>query len=171
MKLGHVVRTLAAGATFYVVMAACAAVERNQGAEPISFEESGASSGSSGQTSSGSSTSSSSGVTSSSSTSGTIVDALTDPVSEAKADVLPPEISTDPCDKTHGAFVYAEHAYPGISANELALVVAVVPTTSGPAGYTKQPTGLSWVRDGAVAVNCGAASSPTFTTVTFVRHR
>lgn len=80
------------------------------------------------------------------------------------------ESAAEPCDKTYlnGATTlnYAEHAYPGATAGELATSVAVLldPGPSKPAGYTSVFILGGWVKDGAVATNCSPG-----TTVTFVR--
>lgn len=68
----------------------------------------------------------------------------------------PPTVDGASCDKSDGVFWYAERAYPGKSDIELALVRAIVcGTPSTPAGFCSvSPT---YVRDGAVAVVCGAS--------------
>lgn len=158
MKLGTVGRSAGAGMVVYVVMAACSATEK--GAPPgLTTKKETPTADSSADTS----------------TSGgmldAFVDALANPVSDAKADIADFDVSTVNCDKTSGNVRYAEKDYPGISATELAHVAALVDGPTQISGYTKAPYPLSGVKDGAVAVVCGAASAPAITSVTFVRRK
>lgn len=88
-----------------------------------------------------------------------------DPVPRAEA--AGEETATEPCDKSAGGWIYAEHAFPGRSAVELA---RVVPLASSPDAYFpgySQMVVLSAafgvpalvVRDGSVAVLCGMENS------------
>jgi len=69
-------------------------------------------------------------------------------------------------------YVYAEHAYPGLTAADLEKTVTVVGNATsvyfGPPGY-QRVAATPWFRDGAVAVMCGAQSGPGTNLVTFYR--
>jgi hypothetical protein len=101
------------------------------------------------------------------------------PVSMAMAQSRPPLTFNEPCDKKTpnpdaGPFtLYAEHAFPGHNAQQLAFVVAL---GSGGgdlgSGYPYQAAN-AFVRDGYVAVTCGFGVGPVlqqsqFTSVTFI---
>ncbi len=166
MKIANVVRTLAAGAAIYVVMAACAATEHLDQSAVDGGGKGGASASGGGGGGSEDGPSSSSGAFVDA-----FADALTSPVAEASAEPLAPESVTENCDKIREPFRYAEHSYPGMTAAEITVnVVPLVASTNGPAGYTLAPSVLSWVKDGAGAVICGSSSSAAGT-VTFVRRR
>jgi hypothetical protein len=68
---------------------------------------------------------------------GPIADALTDPVREAKAQSLPPITATENCDKgtpfAGTTVVYAEHAFAGYTAEQLAAVRAIGTPPAGAA--------------------------------------
>jgi hypothetical protein len=99
-----------------------------------------------------------------------LADALANPVPEASAQTLAPIVATENCDKTGqvgGTTVfYAEHAFPGKTANQLAGVQTLL-TGSDVPGYT-QSQGLASVRDGYAAVYCSAVSSAPTMSVTFI---
>lgn len=168
MKISTVVKSAAAGMVIYVAMAACAASEQARTAS-MADEDASASSGGTSGTSGG----------------GSIVDVIadvwaeaSDPVKDAKADPLPPEVSVETCNKTYtvGAdtHVYAEHSYPGESITTLTSEVSVVVGVSSvniPAGYSHFQHPGAYVKEGAVAVTCGPQAGPAFSTVTFVRRR
>lgn len=143
MRLAHVLQSFVSGVVVYVVMAACSST---------SVRDTG---GSSSTSAGGGSASSGSGG------------AIASPVPEAQA----AETDTERCDKSYqssGATIgYAEHAYPGVSAAELAtsvsLITSVVPG-SAPPGFDRQFALAGFVRDGVVGTSCFAGQ-----TVTFVR--
>jgi hypothetical protein len=93
-----------------------------------------------------------------------IVDAIANPVREASAQPLPPITATEMCDKQTTAGLYAEHAFPGYTATQLAAMETLVTTkvVTIP-GYT-QSQGFAFVRDGYAAVSCDSA----YTSVTFI---
>lgn len=96
-------------------------------------------------------------------------------MNEASAGPLPPDVATENCSKTYSIgptlYRYAEHAYPGATAAELAASVVVLGTNpNGPPGFATTQTG-AWVRDGAVALVCGVDSNPQFSAATFVRSK
>lgn len=112
---------------------------------------------------------------------GGLLDALTDPVSEASA--APPLVVDAQCTTTvtDGASIayYAEAQFPGKTVTELARVAVAGQVAVGfqgvayPAGYTHaHATGLTTIRDGAVATYCGSEYQGTvqsvFTQVRFV---
>lgn len=93
-----------------------------------------------------------------------LVDGVKNPVGEAAA---APEIATEPCDKTNGSYVYAEHDFPGRSKTDLARVLVLIegapaPPVPGYTSYLQSP----YIKDGAVIAICGssaaAATSATF---------
>lgn len=127
MRLFSVIRAFASGCAVYLVMAACAS-ERS----PTSGSSSGGTSGSG------------------TSSSGSLIDQLTNPVPDAKA---APEILTENCDKGSAA-KYAEHAYPGARAAELAgSVTAMVSNPTTLESYVLHQQ-FVFVKDGFVAVPC-----------------
>lgn len=98
---------------------------------------------------------------------------------------MPVEVVTEPCDKKFRTPVgqemsYAEHAFAGASAAELALVVSffeTAPNPNYPPGYTRV-LASTFMKDGAVAATCGvvttstgAPATPFTTSITFVRRR
>jgi hypothetical protein len=101
---------------------------------------------------------------------GAVRDALANPVHEASAQALAPVVATETCNQTGQAggttVFYAEHAFPGRTANQLAGVQTLL-TGSDVPGYT-QSQGLASVRDGYAAVYCSAGSSGAITSVTFI---
>lgn len=144
MKIGQVVRTLASGTALYLVMAACGASDRGGG---------GAVGGDGG------------GVDAEQ-----IVDAFIDelgnPVKDANAGPLPPDVATEACDKMGGvggstASTFAVHQYPGKTAADLSAVQVLAHSVAGTAptidGALFDRINLTTiVRDGAVAINCGS---------------
>jgi hypothetical protein len=110
-----------------------------------------------------------------------LLDALTDPVAEANAQSLPPITATEDCNKTTptndagGITIYAEHSFPGYTAQQLARVLSLV-TPSVPnnplatAGYS-QYVAPTYVRDGYAAAWCGyvgSQGSQVVQSVTFI---
>lgn len=115
-------------------------------------------------------------VSGSDSIGGQIIDALIDPVSEAKAQVLPPLTATETCNKTFQymgttTYAYAEHAFPGFTVEQLSAVRVLVtfgsdyPAAATIPGYRQSVTTPD-VRDGFVALRCGTAN--TYSSVTFI---
>jgi hypothetical protein len=107
---------------------------------------------------------------------GAIADAITDPVSEANAQSLPPITAMERCDKMAAVgdsgttVAYAEHAFPGYTVQQLARAVAIVTWSANFVfipGYT-QSVQTPFVRDGYVAIDCGSATSPEYSSVTFM---
>jgi hypothetical protein len=156
MKIGQVLRTLGSGTALYFVMAACGASDRVGG--PVGSDGGGASSDGAD-----------------------IIDALVDelgnPVKEAAAGPLPPDVATESCTKMvkyNGATDYyvAEHAYPGkLVADLTAVRVALTPTVVPVGTYTHQMT-TTFLSDGVVGVLCTPVSAGASTwTVTFVLAR
>lgn len=97
-------------------------------------------------------------------------DAVSEPVPDAQA--APPEVKTVQClqsPPTGPDYRYAEQAYPGKTANELASVIAIanypVGSTAVMPGYQRGRIGSLFVKDGYVAVYC----SLSFDEVTFIR--
>jgi hypothetical protein len=90
-----------------------------------------------------------------------LADALVNPVPEASAQVAAPIVATEACNKTgpYGGSatitaVYAEHAFPGFTATQLAAVrVLITTSTDVLPGYAQQQD-LAYVRDGYAAVYC-----------------
>lgn len=86
------------------------------------------------------------------------------------------ETTAESCSKSFSSgastFTYAEHAYPGVSATDLAASVVVLgqttSTTTAPPGFDRVTPGV-FFRDGAVAIICGISSAPTYSSATFVR--
>jgi hypothetical protein len=142
--LAHVVRSLAAGAAVYVLMAACAAEE---GAPARVLHSSSSSSSGGGDESAVDA----------------FLDELGDPVKGAAA---APSSSIENCDKSYAIGAtnvrYAEHAYPGATAAELASVLILVAEPNGPPGYAQTAGIVPWVKEGSVASPCGNATSLTF---------
>lgn len=93
---------------------------------------------------------------------GSILDAITNPEGEAQA-ATPPDIATETCSHTVNNTTYAEHLYPGKTADQLTLVSARLryaqpPPPLGSLGYQDQnATSALMIKDGAVAVVCGAS--------------
>jgi hypothetical protein len=114
-------------------------------------------------------------VTDAASMGAALADALANPVPEAAAQPLAPITATENCDKQapYGAnsgstALYAEHAFPGFTASQLAgLQVLATPTSVAIPGYTQQQD-LAYVRDGYAAVFCGLTTTQTVTSVTFI---
>lgn len=98
-----------------------------------------------------------------------IIDAVTDPVPDVRA--APLETYVEPCNKPYAcggsSCVYAEHQFAGKSVADLRTVVGMISVSANPPipGYTHVNT-VVYLRDGAAAVQCGLASSPTYN-VTF----
>jgi hypothetical protein len=99
------------------------------------------------------------------------LDAMSEPVKEAMAQA-PPQISNVLCDKSYpdpnnppGMRYYAQQAYPGKSASDLARVVAMLkidPVDTGLPPGTQYRQEFTFIRDGFVAVWCPPNSSALF---------
>ena len=153
-KFNEIARALAAGALIYVVMAACGNKNTpdSAGAGVSGGEEAGADTGGA---------------------SGWL-DALTDPVSEVQG-AIPPDIATEPCNVTlpdgSPGVIWAVHAYPGRTVNELSAIRALahIPdmpsSSSGSAlpGYNHHVAQVQ-LKDGSAAVYCGG----NYDSVTFI---
>ena len=110
-------------------------------------------------------------------------DALVNPVNDAKADPLPPDVATEPCDKTGTLGPtpsnFAVHDYPGKSVEDLSAVRvighidAVAKPSIGGNSYDHTTSVLnSSLRAGSVAVYCGATGgAQAYSSVTFVLPR
>ncbi len=111
------------------------------------------------------------------------VDALANPVGDAKAESLPPDVATEQCNKTGTLGPtpsnFAVHDYPGKSVEELSAVrvighiASVAKPSIGGNSYDHTTSVLnSSLRPGSVAVYCGATGgSQAYDTVTFVLPR
>jgi hypothetical protein len=172
MQAKEAAKMLGGSITIYVVMAACSAASGPGGFT----SQDGSASGGSGSGSGGTIGASASSGSGSGSDGPSIFDALTDPVPEAKAASLPPIVATESCTGQYtsggSTFVYAEHAFPGQTATQLAAVetlIMVPSSASVPPGYTQEQD-VAYVRDGYAAVLCGVTSDPSVAsmTVTFV---
>jgi hypothetical protein len=109
-----------------------------------------------------------------------ILDALTDPVGEAAGQPVGPIAATENCDKVYmlggRPYAFAEHAFPGYTAQQLAALQVLLTFNSKivagggvPTGYSQQVGGVGvFVRDGSAAVECGEGTSPAFQSVTFI---
>jgi hypothetical protein len=137
MRFAKVLETLGAGTLVYAIVAACSGGGGGGGG----LLDGGTGSGGFGGS--------------------PLLDALTDPVSEAKA--APPEIKEAPCDivdpAAGGNYYYAEFQFPGRSADELAQATALLHYASDAApgiasGYPWHQ-GPAFVRDGSLMVSCG----------------
>lgn len=102
-------------------------------------------------------------------------DAIANPVPEAAAQTVGPITATENCDKTWqfagSTYTYAEHAFPGMTATQLATVEAIASFDSqsevlAPPGYSQEQEPV-FVRDGYAATACGT-SPTTLTSVTFI---
>ena len=81
-----------------------------------------------------------------------------------------PVTATEACTRVSGPYLYAEHAFPGRTAAQLAAGRAVghltISAMTLPNFYTRETTAIL-VRDGYAAASCGLASSPAFDAVDF----
>lgn len=155
MRIAHVVRSFVSGTIVYVVATACGASDRIASVSTDGGEE--AHDGS---------------VIS-------LVDALGDvlanPVDDARADPLTPDIATETC--SHGtSYKYAVHAYPGKSANELSAVrvVCLMHEAASVDGVTyaqSQNQTALLLREGSVALLCGPVGGLACDSVTFILPR
>ena len=156
-------RSLASGFVIYVAMAAC-------GASDGVVASMGGDGGSGGVVDEGGSFVDA------------FVDALANPVGDAKAEPLPPDVATEQCNKT-GTFGgnpsnFAVHDYPGKTVEELSAVRMVAHLASvqkadigGVYDYSLTVLNAS-VRAGSVAVYCGAVGgNQAYDSVTFVMPR
>ena len=137
LRIAHTARTLLSGTALYLVMAACGASDKGvaavagDGGFVAALDAMG--------------------------------DAISDPVRDARADPLPPDIATETCSanspivKYGGADSYiVEHAYPGKTVQELALV-RVVGESPSLGGYTHRVGGHYgdvYIKNGSVGVPC-----------------
>lgn len=94
---------------------------------------------------------------------------------------MPPAVTEAACDKSYvvaqATMLYAEVAYPGRTAADLARVVALA-TDAPDTIFAPLPSGYqfrvvsTWVRDGAVAAYCGqgpaAPVAPLYSSIRFV---
>ena len=116
-----------------------------------------------------------------------VLDAIASPTPDASAGTTDsgasgPTVSAVPCSSTYTlpggqTWTYAEQAYPGTVVADLSAVRVVLnyPSVAGatannapPGGYASSGS-VPWVRDGFVAVLCGATGNPNApTSVTFV---
>ncbi len=156
MKIAETARAVVGATLVYVAMAACSASDAGSSAADGGTSQDGA--------------------LGSILEDGSFVDALVNPVPTAQAAAL--EEATEQCNKTYSGsgytFAYAEHLYPGVPANTLAATVVTVAVRTAaagpfPAGYDRAYAAGGWVRDGAVAFQCGNASTPAYSSVSFVR--
>jgi hypothetical protein len=151
-KLNEIGRALAAGALVYAVMAACGSkTAQDTAASGVGVDDASSDKGSNGGW----------------------LDALTDPATEAHA--APPDVVTEPCNVTHPdagpGFLWAVHAYPEKTVNELSAVRALahIPdlasSTSGSnlPGYSYHVAPVQ-LKDGSAAVYCGG----NYDSVTFI---
>src|SRR5689334_23334037 len=106
MRLPIVLRSLISGFVLYVVAAACGAGEAAL-STAIDGGEAGAIADAFVDT---------------------LVDSTTNPVGEASADPLPPDVVTEQCDKIDSTTRYAVHTFAGKSVEDLSAVRAVCHT-------------------------------------------
>jgi hypothetical protein len=88
-----------------------------------------------------------------------------------------PVVATETCSNTFDAgsatYVFATHAFPGYTMQQLAAVRTIAHATGSeavyaPPGFVNAAGAGGWVSDGAVAFSCGAAAAPFYDSVTFV---
>ena len=176
MRMKDCAKVLGGSVAVYVLIAACGASTGGNvdvdGGGPIATVAPTGTAPPSGSSSSASSSGASSGSAIDAmldAVKDVIVDAVTDPVPDVQA--APPEALTVACVETAiGAL--AEQAYPGKTADELALTVrATVNFANVGAGGAipnyRRVTRDIWVRDGFATCPCGNA--PAGTTCTFLR--
>lgn len=155
MKLQHLGRTLVSGALFYVIAAACGSSDNVGSAAKDGGELDVVAA------------------------IDAIVDGVVDPVKDANADPLPPDVATEQCDKqgTVGAatYLYAVHAYAGKTVQDLSAVRVVLHYSNGAAqaptiGGTNYDNAVTIpvLRDGSAAVFCGSAGSLIYDKATFI---
>jgi hypothetical protein len=164
------IETLAAGCAVYVLMAACSGTGGGPAGQQSASAGMAQSGGHDGQ-----------GGVSAGATAAAGMAGLLDPVAGASAQVggapggvcdcpdpyVPPEpvVVEAECEQVEGSpLMWAEAAFPGMAAQELAPIVAVIKYPAGlyndwPPGYT-QLASTVLVTDGAVAVGCGAVATP-----------
>lgn len=85
---------------------------------------------------------------------------IMNPVPDAGAQPIAPRVFDEPCDKIlPGGGTYAEHAFAGQSATQLATVVVLItpPTTLSIPGYSFLAT-QPQLKDGAAAVTCAGTA-------------
>lgn len=150
MRLSNVLRSLGSGIVVYLVVAACGSSD-----SAINAMLDG-------------------GLTDSAIA---LVDGIANPIGEASADPLPPDIATEQCDKagtTQGqASLYAVHAYPGKTINDLSSIRVIAHSTAQFVHVVEGSTygdllGAPQFRDGSVAVYCGPSATLFTSSVTFI---
>jgi len=154
MRIAHIARTLGAGAALYVAMAACSASDQ-VGSSPDAGLDAFLDA---------------------------VADSVTAPVKDAKAETLPPDVVTEPCDKVgmigNTQYQFASHSYIGATIVDLSALRAVghyspkgnLKATVGPGVFehTQAPVLL---RANEAVVWCGPLGSETFDSVQFIRPR
>jgi hypothetical protein len=105
---------------------------------------------------------------------GNALDAIVNPIPEASAGPLPPIVATESCTQqapdagTGVTYLYAEHAFPGYTAQQLAgLQILNNDAFTSIPGYS-QSQGIAYIRDGYAAVICGSPTAQSITSVTFI---
>lgn len=107
-----------------------------------------------------------------------LIDGVVSPEDEASAGPLPPDVATEPCNKS-GAIgptgaVYAVHTYSGKTVNDLSAVRIVTHAAPSSSKHTIEGAtyefggGVPLLRDGAVAVFCGTTGASSYDSVTFI---
>lgn len=179
MKIQTVVKSACAGMVIYVAMAACAASEKSIATR---VDDDAATPGSTGTGDVGPSI-----VDVIQDAAHDVLAEVSDPVRDAKADPLPPEEASEPCDKSvisgPWKYLYAEHAYSGASIAELSSSVTALKlyastatgTDIGPlSGYKHESVTLAF-KPGVVAAICeqhpAGDTTAAITSITFVRRR
>lgn len=160
MRISNVLRSLASGAVLYVVMAACGSSD-----------------------SGGGSVDAGSGGLDGADIIDAMIDDLGNPVKDAKADPLPPEVATEPCDKSGtlsvspASYMFAVHDFPGRTVNDLANLRVVghygnaggKPMIAGPP--YEYGGAVPSLRDGSATVNCGTSGALAYDSITFILPR
>jgi hypothetical protein len=169
MRVEDIARSLAGGVVVYVVMAACSGSQDAPGRADVAGGSGGMQMSAVDAAGSGGAVAErEAGILES------LVDALAEPVAEAKA-ALPPDIATEQCNKTAsynggaGYYMYAEHLYPGKTINDLAnirVVTHLTPASPFP-GYEYQ-TGGAYLANGRAAVPCGTNGSTSSDSIVFI---
>lgn len=150
MRVRYVARTVASGAVFYVIAAACGSADSvGNAADGGSIADA-------------------------------LVDGVTHPVKEASAGPPPADVAVEKCDKTGTigtlAAGFAVHDYPGKTVQDLTGLRVVAHFADGSPsrvliGNSLYENGqsIAVLRDGQAAVFCGAAASQAqYDTVTFI---
>ena len=179
----NTIKILAAGVAVYLGVAACSAASSTQerlaqtGGAAGSTAQPGGAGGAPGGSATGGQLSGGSGGLVQDSGLDAFADAMGDAMGVPDADAAPPgaTVVTAACDKTYpfggGQALYAEVAFPGKLADDLATVVVVLDYASSPEipGYTRRVQAYASIRDGFAAVTCGYSGSPNNATgATFI---